>query len=211
MNKTRLKELKKQSKTEMVTDLLSIGSSAIIWVGGPISGVLSKITANRKFKRIYDVIEEVVLDLDGFKSEASENYVKTEEFEELTEKILIKTAEERNQKKRELFRRFLLKTIKSPSTDYAEQIRYLRIIEEMQIDHLKIIKTLIEKSNLEGEKNQGVQLPALLSNLPEMKREQARDLIIHLNNLCVTEITSKDSAVIFTEFGRRFVKYLLDQ
>jgi len=204
MDEKKYQGIIKKTGTDYSIDLLSIGGSAVPWIGGPMGVILSNISSERKYKRIYDVLAGVISDLNGFKSEASEQYVKTDEFEELAEKTLKKVAEERNSEKRDLFRKFLIKAIKFPSIDYNEQMRFIRILEEIQIDQLKILKILFEE-------NHGAQLPSLLHRLPDMTREQVRDLIMHLNSLCITEISTKDGSIAVTEFGRRFVEYIICQ
>jgi len=69
--------------------------------------------------------------LKDFKSEASEQYVKTEDFEELLENALRKASEERYEEKRRIFANFLIGAIESPGESYDEQIRFLRVLEEL--------------------------------------------------------------------------------
>jgi len=80
----------------------------------------------------------------------------------------------------------------------------------MQIDHLRIIKSLIEKPQEGPDGVKGLQFPSLLAILEDMDRDVARDLIIHLNSLCVTELMTKGDMIIFTPFGKRFIKYIID-
>ena len=195
---------------EKIFDLLSLSSSVIPTLGGPISNIFSSISVNRKIERVKEVIHGLSKDLDGFKSEVSEEYVQTEEFEELFEQTLIKSANERNRQKRQLFRNFLEKSIKNPTVNYDEQVRFLRVIEDMQIDHLRIIRSLIERPQEDTDGVKGLQLPSLLAILEDMDRDRARDLIIHLNSLCVTELRTEGDLLIFTPFGKRFINFIME-
>ena len=64
--------------------------------------------------RVTEVLQGLANELRDFKSEASEKYIKTEEFEELLENVLRKIAEERNEDKRRLLRSFLVEEIEHP-------------------------------------------------------------------------------------------------
>jgi hypothetical protein len=95
------------SGVETALDVASFVSSAIPWVGGPISNVLSGAAFGRRLGRVREVLVDLTRDLHGFKSEASEAYVKTEEFEELLERTLRQAADERSEEKRRIYRQFL--------------------------------------------------------------------------------------------------------
>ena len=87
---------------EMALDIASFVGSTIPWIGGPVSNVLGRISISRKFARVTDVLKGLVTDLTQFKSDASEEYVKTEDFEELLKHALLKAADERYDKKRQI-------------------------------------------------------------------------------------------------------------
>ena len=76
------------SGTEKALDVASFVSSAVPWVGGPISNVLSGVSYGRKLSRVKEVLYGLAEDLRDFKSEVSHVYVKTEDFEELLERTL---------------------------------------------------------------------------------------------------------------------------
>ena len=99
-----------------------------------------------------EVLEGVVEDLRHFKSEASEKYVETEEFEEVLENALRRAADERNGEKRCLYRAFLTQSITAADRSYNEQIGFLRTLEDLQRDHLLVLRALLEAppSDYEG-------------------------------------------------------------
>ena len=109
-------------------------------IGGAISNVLSGVAQGRKFDRMKEVIEGMASDLRDFHSKTSEEYVKTENFEELLEESLKRVASERNEEKRQIYRRFLVGEIVHPGQDYDEQLRFLRTMEEIQPDHLIVLR-----------------------------------------------------------------------
>ena len=184
---------KQSSETEIAIDLASFVSSAVPWIGGPISNVLSGVSFGRKISRVREVLEGVAGELNNFKSEVSEKYVKTDEFEELLEKTLRKVAEERNEQKRVILRKFIIEAIKTPGEPYDEQIRFLRTLEEIQPDHLRVLQALNQGPDLDTGRTgfiSGAPLQTLLKRLPEINEKRIEDLIMQLNDMRVTNLTS---------------------
>lgn len=142
MSKDNSKLVPKTSKAETAIDVAAFVGSAVPWIGGPVSNVLSGMSWGRKFERVREVLEGLSSDLADFKSEISEEYVKTEDFEELLEQTLKRAADERNESKRKIYRAFLTNAIESPGELYDDQIRFLRTLEELQPDHLLVIRAL---------------------------------------------------------------------
>src|SRR5258706_1793709 len=109
------------------------------WLGGAIAGVLGGITTDRKINRVNEVIRGLAENLRDLESAASKEFVKTEEFEDLLEQTLRQVAAERNDDKRRMYRDFLVGVIRSPGEPYDEQRRFLRTLEELQSDHLRVL------------------------------------------------------------------------
>ena len=140
----KYKEVATGLPTERALDVGAFVANAIPWLGGPIAGVLAGISTDRKFARVSEVLRGVLEELRDLDSMASKEYVKTEDFEELLEQTLRQVATERNEEKRRMYQDFLIGAIASPGEPYDEQKRFLRTIEELQTDHLQILKALIQ-------------------------------------------------------------------
>jgi hypothetical protein len=69
-----------------------------------VASVIGGISGGRKEQRILEVVQGVSDDLSDFKSQVAEEYVKTEDFEELLENTLRRVAQERSAEKRRLYR-----------------------------------------------------------------------------------------------------------
>lgn len=203
--------------TETALDVAAFVGSAVPWIGGPVSNVLGGISTGRKLARIREVLGGLVDDLSDFKSEISEKYVKTEDFEELLEQILKRASEERNEEKRDIYRSFLSNAIEEPGETYDEQIRFLRTLEEIQTDHLRIIRAL----SLEPSRNPGMMgspNQTLGKRLPEISEDRIAELIAQLNDMRITKLTSlktmmtghgaEDLRHSITAYGNRFLQYL---
>ena len=210
------------SGVETALDVASFVSSAIPWVGSPISNVLSGVSFGRRLSRVREVLIDLIHDLQGFKSDVSETYVKTEEFEELLERTLRQAAEERTEEKRRIYRQFLVGTIKSPGEPYEEQLRFLRTLEEMQPDHIQVLRALMQKpdshlvSGFSGSPRQ-----TLSKRPPDIPADRIEDLVSQLNDMRITTLTAMRTMMTargtqnlehtITSFGQRFLKFIMDE
>jgi hypothetical protein len=87
-------------------------ASVIPWIGGPVGSVLTGIAQARKWERIREVLIAMTVKLEGFESEVAEEYVKTEEFQDLLEKALLQSAGELREEKRRVYTAYLTGIIK---------------------------------------------------------------------------------------------------
>lgn len=207
------------TKAETVLDVAAFVGSAVPWIGGPVSNVLSGMSSGRKFARVREVLEGLISDLSDFKSQVSEEYVKTEDFQELLEQTLKRSADERNEEKRQIYRSFLTNAIESPGEPYDEQIRFLRSLEELQPDHLKVLRALSKTPDpdpgMMGSPNQ-----TLRQRLPDLEEKRIEELITQLNDLRVTNMTSLKTMMTgrgaadlrhsITSYGQRFMQYIVE-
>ena len=194
-------------------------SSAVTWLGGPVSHVLSGITRDRKFKRVEEVVAGLTDDLADFKSTVSEEYVKTDEFEDLLEEGLRRVVLERNGEKRRVYKDFLVRSIKVPGRPYDEQIRFLRTVEQLDLDHIRLIKALRQKPDPASISGMiGSLISTLRRRVPDIPRDRIEELLKHLNDLRLTSITTfhgtmtargaEDLRHWLTDYGNRFVGFL---
>jgi hypothetical protein len=206
--------------TEKGLDVATVVASAVPWIGGPVSAVLGGMSLGRKLGRVREVLEALAADLKAFKAATSEDYVKTEEFEELLEATLRKAAEERSEEKRQIYRAFLTDAIMSPGEPYEEQLRFLRTLEQLQPDHLRIVKALSQPPE-GGEGMSGSPGNTLGKRLPDIPRERIADLVAQLNDMRVTSLTSLNVMMTFhgaqdlrhriTPYGRRLLKFIVTE
>jgi hypothetical protein len=202
---------------QLAIDVAAFAASAIPYVGGQISNVISGVGTVRRINRVRDVVERLAKDLAGFKSEITEKYVKTEEFEELLERTLRQASDERSDEKRRIYAAFLADDIKAPGPSYDEKIRFLLTLEELQADHLVVLKALSAQPDVDPGM-MGSPSQTLSKRLPEMSDAHITELVAQLNAMRVTNLQSlkvmmtgrgaADLRHSITEYGRRFLKYL---
>ena len=102
MSKKEDELLPTETNMESTIDVLAFVSSAVPWIGSPVSNVLNGMSLGRKMARAGEVLQGISNDIENLESEVSKNYVKTEDFEDILEQALKRVGEERNEDKRKL-------------------------------------------------------------------------------------------------------------
>jgi len=209
-----------KSGADAALELAGIVSSLVPWLGGPISNVLGGISVDRKIGRLREALEGLAQGLKDFKSKASEEYAKTEDFGELLGHALRRVIDERSEEKRRIYRDFLVDAIKSPGELYDEQLRFLKTLEEIQPDHIRILRVLNNPPDVRPSSRlehtiprlQGLSLVLLDIPYPRMV-----DLVDQLNSMLLTKLTDEDDALglvylpsTITPYGHRFMKFITD-
>ena len=81
--------------SEAVLETLQNISSLVPMLGGPISSFFGGMAAGHRFERIREVLVGVCQDLSNPKQQVSEEYVRSEDFEDLIDETLRRVARER--------------------------------------------------------------------------------------------------------------------
>ena len=210
------------TKTETVLDTAAIIGSVVPWLGGPISNVLNGITLERKLKRVHEVIMSVSSNLADFESRASQDYVQSEEFEELLEKTLRNVSEEKSERKRAIYKAFLTNAVRSPRIDeYDIQVSIINCINNISIDHLQILKAIqLEPAEIINDGADTSPVRTLIARLPDFEEEKIDELLSQLYDMQITLLPSfrklytSTSAIdlrsFLSEFGRRVIDYIIE-
>jgi len=210
-------ELASATRLERGLDVAAAVLSLVPWLGGPVSQVLSGMSIERKMERVKEVLDGLAQDLGEFHSEASEEYVRSGEFQDILEQTLRQVADERNEEKRHAYRLFLRGTIEHPGGPYDEQRRFLRILEQIQGDHIRIMKAMLQQPEA-NVGTMGSPIQTLRRRLPDMPQALIADLVGQLNDMRLTNVTSLNVMMTahgaanlhhaFTSYGLRFIAYL---
>ena len=206
---------------ETALDISAAVVSVVPWVGGPVGAVLTGMSQTRKINRVREVLVSMADQIKDIDSEVSKNYVKTEDFQELLEKTLRQAVDERNEEKRAAYAAFLANDIKSPGRPYDEKARILRTLEEIQADHIRLLKALLLEpdSNIEKTMLSASISQTLQRRLPDMASGIIVDLARQLTDMRLAELGSlngnmtargaEDLRNRVTEYGRKFIQYIL--
>jgi hypothetical protein len=202
---------------ERALDMAAFIANLVPLIGGPASSIISGISSGRKEQRVLEVIQGVSDDLRDFRSKAAEVYVKTEDFEDLLENTLRRVAQERSTEKRQFYRRILTHAIKHPGENYEERLRFLKILDELEIGHIVVLRALL----VTPESDLGImgsRMQTLRERIPEFTEAQIEQVVGELNDRRITSITSlrtmmtahgaADLRGSVTAHGKAFLSYL---
>jgi len=174
---------------------------------------------SRKMERVREVLISMAQEIRDLETEAAKEYVATEEFEELLEKTLRQAADERSEEMRKVYAAFLAGNIRLPGESYEEQIRFLRTLEEMQPDHIRMLKALMQEPDPDPNTYTGSISQTLQRRLPDMSQDRIRDLAGQLTDMRVASLTNLGTVMTargaeelrsrMTPYGQRLIKYIL--
>jgi hypothetical protein len=209
-----------------VDDYLSLAtllSTVVPVFGGAVGHVFSEWSAARRTQRLREVLVGVIEQIQALGVQVREEYVRSDEFEDLLDQTLRRVSAERHEEKRRLYRGLLLSAMTSAETEYDEQLRFLRIIEQLQVAHVRVLRALIQPfapptsaGHARYSSLTTSQLDALRQRLPDVAADRIADLMGQLDSLGVVTAASLramamtvDLRTTVTAFGQRFVTYVL--
>jgi len=204
---------------EAAYDMAAAVSSMVPWLGGPVSMVLGGLSLDLKMERVGQVLTEVNARVKHLEAEAAKEYVQTSEFQELLERTLRQVAQERSEAKHKVYASFLAGDIESPGEPYDEKLRILRILEELQGDHIRVLSAMMQKpedvTGISGSIAQtlGKRVPDIPSERIADLDGQLRDLKLVSHGGLKTMMTATGAEQLFnyiTPLGKRFVRYILE-
>jgi hypothetical protein len=178
--------------------------------------VLGGVGNDCKMKRFRGIVEGLAEDLRDHQADVRENYLRSDEFEELFQQTLERAVNERNDEKRSLYGKFLLGAITAPDVPYDEQIKFLRTLDVLQWEHIRILKAILQPPDPNSNIYMRAQLGVLADRLPDIPEDRLRELTQELADLRVAAVGSAmvtgPSAVnlrsALSAYGNRFVEYL---
>jgi hypothetical protein len=202
---------------ERALEVAAAVATLVPLIGGPVASILSGISGARKEQRVLEVIQGVSDNLRDFQSQAADEYVKTDDFEELLENTLRRAAQERSEEKRSLYGNIITNAIKNQDGDCEEQLRLLKTLEEISPDHVLILRAL--KQTPESEVGMiGSPMQTLRKRVPDLAEERIEQLLNELNDLRLTSMGSlrtimtaqgaADLRHAVTQYGQRFLSYI---
>jgi hypothetical protein len=211
------KEVETGLPAERALDVAATLANLVPLIGGPVANIIGGISGGRRKERILEIVQGVSDDLRDFKSRAAEEYVKTEDFEELLDKTLRHAAQERSAEKRRLYRNILTTAIKQPGGDYDEQVRFVKTLDDLDPDHVQLLRALVQRP----ETNLGMigsPIQTLRQRVPGMTEARVEQLVNELNDRRITSLTSLRTTMtaqgaadlhdVVTPYGRRFLGYI---
>ncbi len=214
-----LARIEERDGTEATLEIAAAFASAAPWVGGPISSYMVGKANDRKFRRVADELKKLADDMRRVESDTAKHYVKTEEFEDLLDVTMQKIATEQSETKRALYRAFLANTAASPGEPWAEKQRFLRTLEEIEPEHVRLLKALMQQPKVDlepfgyGSVSQTLRrrAPEIANRIDDLARELDRMGLTSVGQTggMMTANGAEDLRGRVMPYGQRFLQYVL--
>ena len=204
---------------DQVALAVSTVASLVPVLGGAVSNLINGYANHRQQQRVAEVLIGLSQRIRDTQSRVDEEYVRSEDFEDLLGEALQRAARERSEDKRRIYRDFLASDMTAPAGSYDEKLRFLRTLEELQPDHLRVLKALMaDDDQAASGSGIGSQIQTLQERLPGIGRDQILELVDQLNRMALTNMQSLMTIMTasgarrlshaITPYGQRFVRLL---
>ncbi len=211
--------VERRDGTDTALEISAAFASAVPWVGGAVSNYIAGHANDRKFHRVAEELKKLADDMKRVESDTAKQYVKTEEFEDLLDLTMQKIALERSEQKRKMYRAFLANTAASPGEPWPEKQRFLRTLDDVEPDHVRLLKALLQ----EPRRDLG---PMAFGSISGTIRERAPEIVPRLDQLVrdldrmglanvgqtggmMTGHGAQDLRGRVTAYGQRFARYVM--
>lgn len=142
-------EIVPATKGERFAELIAVVASAAPWIGGPVAEIIGGVATNLKIKRVTQFVKDVLDQVEKLHTQASEDFVKSEDFADIFEKTAQAVADERDETKRRLFANYIRNNIATPAISYNLRLKCLRLLTQVDTHHIDLIKALLQSPTLQ--------------------------------------------------------------
>ena len=134
--------------------------------------------------RVNEVLEGLHEEFKEFKQKVDEEYIRSENFEELFEETMTRVGRERSAEKRTIYRDFLAGAIKSPEHQYDQQLRFIQTLEALQADDVRVLRPIMQ-TGTSPPQNIGAGSPraTLKRRIPELEEARITEAVQRLEDL----------------------------
>ena len=218
-----LAEQLKGSRLETIAEGVSAVVAAAPWIGGPLTAVISGRVTDRKLQRVNDALVFLAGKLKAVGNTLEEDYVRSEEFEDLLDEVLPRISRERSQRKRNLYALYLKGVLTNVEQPYDEKLNFLNALDQLQFAHIEVLNAFLQKPDNEKIFSGfgGSRIQTLRNRLQNYNEATIEELVIQLNDLRLTDaknlktMMSSDGAEnlrsVVTPMGQRFYSFLLNE
>jgi len=180
------------SAQAMIDKITSRVVKHVPWLTEPVIETIRDMNDSRKIARIQEVLDDVIAQLEGFRSELAELYVKTPDFMRVMGQTLRSAGDEPREDKRHLYAAFLTDSIVSPLESVESQTRMLDILSQLKSDHVRLLQAVMNLPASQGLHTMS-PLQMLATRIPDIQQDRMRGLLAQLTELGVSTITDWSS------------------
>jgi hypothetical protein len=130
------------TRGEAALEIVAVALEAVPYVGGILSSTAGYCLNIRRNRRLNEFLADLAEDLQSVKDQINREFAESEEFQDLTEDILSKAAETRQQEKLDALRAIFLNTVLSDHPDYGAIAEIADLVYNWQPRHIVLLKIL---------------------------------------------------------------------
>lgn len=208
-------------KEELIRNVCIAASAAIPVAGGSISVLLDKYLPNKIEERKQNILENIQTDLSRIDINVLENKLDNEEFYTVFLKVLNKSISNHRKEKLIAFRNILFNNIISEEMANDEVSFYIRMIDELTIDQIKILNLFYRTYVINDDKYKDIMqrnslnniIRTIWSNIDEDYLMACTTELIRFQLLIGRTESMKRSSIdgfTLSRFGERFVKFIFN-
>ena len=142
-NQEKIGEMLRGTHLEAFNDGLAPFAALDPVFGGFVSSLASGRVTRKKIHRVNETLKYLAHSLDDIKDKLNEDYIMSEDFEDLFDETFQKVARERVEAKRKMYAWYLKGAITNIEISYDEKLRFLNLIERLQPIHIMILNAFL--------------------------------------------------------------------
>jgi hypothetical protein len=214
----------KKDKQYVIESSVKALINLIPGIGGAIGSILSDALADRKEQRLNEFLQSLKDEISENKNQINSDFVSKVDFLDIFEVTTTKIANERSEEKRNAFKNILLTGILSPNYTYDQLENQIRILDQLNADHILLLKFFKSPKTFTPEAAQ-IRTATILSFfrtlLPNWDYDYLKDHLndLEINNLIdnvsrnlqtmMSGVTTDNFAGTLTSKGATFVSFIL--
>jgi hypothetical protein len=133
-----IQNLKSTGTAENIINIFKAAASMNPY-SGAIASLISDYIPNQKHLRLEEFAQKIAQDLESFKNEVNDDYIKTNEFAFIFEKCFKGAMENYQTEKVEAFRAVLINSLRNKSVSQNEKEFFLNLIDRLSLTHIRIL------------------------------------------------------------------------
>lgn len=129
---------------EKAVELVAIALNAVPIAGGVMSDIAGAIISKRQNRRLNQFLVTLAENLKDLESRVNNDFMQTDDFQDLAEDLFSKAAETRQQEKLDAFRAIFVNTVLSSSPTYDEAAEIAELVNDWQPRHIILMHILAD-------------------------------------------------------------------
>jgi len=188
-------QLEKHSKIEHGINILKAGLSATVF-GSVFTSLIDDYIPKTKIEKLTKFVNQIGEDLQKFKNEIDENYIRTEEFLYIFEKTLKSVMESYQEEKISGFRAILINSLRDKTTKQEEKEFFLNLLDSLTGYHFRFLAVFKNPLEWNKQHKNKVRGASMMISLSQILRECFNDIDSDTIKTIISDLYNKGLSTI---------------